>query len=228
VGGTSATVNYDAYGLATYGSLGAYATGSITPGTATSGSIPAYINIASVGYFTDSFTINAIDECGPSPCPASGSGTIELQFLVDGTGSGPYGACMSYQLGSSPNGLNCTPIANEFFANAGLATSGPIAITFGQPTTLTIGLIAFGHISDYTDTSGGFTVDLSHTASLGGFVVDDSVGNQLSNFTVTSGSGTSYPDTTLPEPSTAALMTLGLIAMLAAGKRVSHRSKVPN
>jgi hypothetical protein len=229
VGGTSATVNYIAYGVATYGTIGAYVQGSITPGSATGGSIPLFINIASVGYFTDSFTINATDTCGQTACPASGPGVIQLQFLIHGTGSGPYDDCMSYQVGTSPNGLNCTPTANQFCAPGcgnGIATSGPIAITFGQPITLTIGLLTYGHISDYVDTNGGFTADYAHTAALGGFVVDNSVGTQLSNFSVTSGSGTSYANTTLPEPSTAASMALGLTAFIAVARRVRRSQSV--
>src|SRR5579872_5841290 len=45
VSGTSAQVTYDAFGLASYGTLGAFAQGSITPGTVTSGAMPTFINI---------------------------------------------------------------------------------------------------------------------------------------------------------------------------------------
>jgi hypothetical protein len=224
VAGTTAQFSYDSYGLASYGSLGAYAEGSTTAGVATSGPIPSLVGTAALGYFTDTFTINATDTCGGSPCPATGPGTVEFQFLVTGSGTGPFGYCMDVLPGTDPTTLNCTVAADASFPVAGspIITSQPFAITFGQPITLTIGLLAYGHLTEF---SQGFTANFANTSELAGFVVDDSNGNQLTNFSVTSGSGTAYPDTTLPEPST--FLMLGTAVPLIALWRRAHARCVP-
>ena len=203
--GTSAYFTYDSYGVASYGSLGAYASGVITLGAATAGTAPPDVGVNGTGYFTDTFTIDATDTCGGNPCPATGSGTVQMQFLIAGSTTGPSGYyCMDVLPGSSPSSpinLNCTVAAGASFPTPGspLITSQAIAFTFGQPFTLTTGFLVYGFIGDYVNSNGNFTANFADTSTLAGFVIDDSGGKQLSNFSVSSASGTEYPNTTVPE-----------------------------
>lgn len=210
VPGTTSVLNYTAYGVANYGSLGGYATASITPGVLTTGTVPSYANVTGGSYFIDTFTFTGTDTCGGVPCAATGQGTIEMQFLVHGTltGTGPVnsgfaGDCLNINPGNNTNFCDALETGPSFFATPGIVTnSPPLSITFGQQSTFSVGFFPFEHILDYLDPNVSFTADFAHTVTVVGFVVDDANGNQLTSFSVNSTSGTVYPDVTLPEPST--------------------------
>jgi hypothetical protein len=141
-----------------------------------------------------------------------------MQFLVSGTntitgpaGSSYGGVCMGVNPGSVFNNQ-----CNIAVVPGVVSVSAPLAVTFGQSSTFSIGFAAFEHIVDYLDPNVSFTADFAHTVTLAGFVVADGSGNALSSFNVTSGSGTTYPSTTLPEPSTFVLLgaaiSLGVVS----------------
>jgi hypothetical protein len=111
-----------------------------------------------------------------------------------------------------------------FPSTLGLVTSPAFAITFGQPATFTVGMIAYAIFKNiYTDPNVSFTTDFSHTMNLVGFVVLDANGAPLNSFNVTSESGTVYPDTTAPEPSCLFLLGGG-ISLLVARYKSHHVS----
>jgi hypothetical protein len=164
--------------------------GSITPGATTSGTVPNNLYIHAISFFVDTFTFNGTTTCGGTPCALTGSGTIQMEFDVTSTVAGLSDACVGVAAGSSPSSVNyssCTPVSS---GSSTVILSQPLAITFRQAATFTVGLLAYGSIVDFADSKGGFTVKAN--SALIGFVVKDSNGNQLTKFSVGSGSGTAY------------------------------------
>jgi len=223
ISGTSVQMSYDAYGVVdAYGVLGVYAQGSINAGAATSGTIPTFGNINATAWFIDTFTFTGTDTCGGVSCAASGDGTVQFQFLINGTdtNNGAFGnVCADVLPGVDTSDIGCYV---SVLRGSGEFVTASVPIVFGQAETFTVALDAYGHITNFS--SGvNFTANFADTATLAGFVVDDAAGNQLTSFSVTSGSGTNYPDTTLPEPSSI-VMVLSAISLLALWRR-AYRSK---
>jgi hypothetical protein len=196
--GTTGTLSYSASGLAgsTYGSLGASAQGSIAPGPTASGTLPNYAYVQATSYFVDSFTFNGTATCAGTPCAAAGSGTVQMEFNITGTGTGSFpNYCMGVVAGNNPGNLPCFYTASAA-TDSTVIISQPLTITFGQAFTFTVALFDYGYIYDFLDARGGFTA--KNNAALIGFLVKDSAGRQLASFTVTSASGTAYSATTVP------------------------------
>lgn len=221
--GTSSEVTYNSNATAAFGVLRAFAQGSTQE--VLSGPTPQLVNIAAVADFTDTLTFDGQANCGGFTCQASGSGTVQLQIVVGGTdqythGQSISGYCINAFLGSANSGsFNCT---QSVLTSGGIVVSPPLPIVFGQSSTFTIGLTVYGHLFDFSDPNVSFEADYNHTATLAGFIVDDSNGQALTSFSVTSGSGTEYPDTAVPEPS-----TLLMLAAISAPVAIRYRRQCP-
>jgi hypothetical protein len=211
---SGATLNYLTTATAGYGVLKAGGTSSITNASGTSNTTD-YSSSYGQAYFADSWTITG----------ATGTGTLELQFALDG----------SYdfsQVGSGAvEGFGLVNLDNYSYSSGtpSFSSGGPGTIsntvllstsfTFGTPVDFLVSLTAGSNLYDLGHDISSY-LDLSDTAQMNAIIVKDANGNVIP-FDLTTGSGAplftelapGVPSASVPEPSSLALFA-GLLGLL--------------
>jgi hypothetical protein len=201
--GTTSTAAYDSYGIASYGTLGSFV--SATVQAVTSGPAPTQVDVVNDALFVDTFTFTGVGDCGGVPCALTGPGTIEMQVEVQGSTQNPNGADAGYIMIFNPGSDQNASSNSALSTTNSLVVSQPLSIVFGQPETFTLILFTAGAFDSFA-ADESFQVNYAQTATLVGFQVEDSNGNPVTDFGVTAASGTEYPDTAVPEPSSVMLL----------------------
>jgi hypothetical protein len=223
---TGATLNYLTTATADYGVLKAGGTSSIT-GASGIANTTDYSSSYGQAYFADSWTITG----------GTGTGTLELQFALDGT----YDFS---QIGAGlVAGFSLVNLDNYSYSNgtpAFLSGSGSISNTVLLTTTFTFGtpvdfLVSLTAGSNLYNLGGNISssLDLSETARMNAIIVKDASGNVVP-FDLSTGSDAALfqdlapgiPTSTVPEPPSLALFAsmLALLGLLF-GARARKSSK---
>lgn len=214
---TSAQLQYQTTATADYGILKAGGTSSISIAS-NSPNTTDYSSSFGNSYFQDVWTITG----------GTGTGTLDLQFALDGsynTGQVNTGTIFGFSLINFDNfaassGASITPLISSgsgtFSTNVSLTTP----FTFGTPLHFRVNLQAGSDIYDLGTNGLTSSLNLSNTAQMNAIVVKDSSGNVIP-FDLTTGSGGTLfsqlaPGTSssaVPEPGTIFLLGVGLIGL---------------
>ena len=216
---------------AAFGKLGASGTGSRLG----IGDANTVVGFEGFGRYTDSMAID-------KPLLTGTSGTTVLHFGVDGSlarsGVSTVGVAVNYQQDAGPvytlmsailqpaGASNFVPlsgpgragfsITDTAVSGSGVFDTTALPITFGDPFEFSLGLLAYAMPRDGTATSS-----FASTVLLTGIDVFDSEGRRVADFSIVSGSGTRYDAdgvhiAAVPEPTTSALLGLGVLGLFAA------------
>lgn len=212
---------------ANYASLSASAHANISGGTP--GSPTALFDSQGASVFTDTLSVTS------SQLANGSAALVQYLFAVNGSFSalgapapsffGTVNGYVSLQQGNGPVygivqagvsrggtgfvGSGALPAgwttSQGQLSGSGTFKSLMLPVVVGQQWVLNVGLLdwAYG------------TADSSFGATLSGIQLFDSQGNPVSDFSVTSVSGTQY----VPEPSTALLLTVGVVALAAKQRK---------
>jgi hypothetical protein len=211
---SSTTLTYSTTATADYGVLKAGGKSSISGGGTPPGADTAdYSSSYGEAYFEDSWTITG----------GTGTGTLELQFALDGT----YNLCT---IGSgSVTGFDLTNLDNFSSSGASLisgcsgTTSTTVTLTtgftFGTPLDFEVDLLAGSNLYNLADNVSS-NVDFSDTASMNAIIVENADGTVIP-FDLSTSSGAplfsqlapGIPSSSVPEPSSLALFGAGLLAL---------------
>lgn len=212
---SGATLNYLTTATAGYGVLKAGGSSSISNSSGTP-DLTDYSSAYGQAYFADSWTIRG----------GTGTGTLELQFSLDGSynfAQTHAGVVAGFSLVNLDNYSSSS--GTPTFPSGGPGTiSNTVTLstsfTFGTPLDFLVSLTAGSNLYDLGDDIGS-SLDLSDTALMTAIVVKDANGNVIP-FGLTASSGAPLfselapgtPTTAVPEPSSLALIGAGLLALL--------------
>lgn len=225
---TNATFNYQGTATAAYGVLKAGGSSSISGANGTSDTTYHTFSGGSSS-FQDSWVITG----------GTGTGTLDLQFALDGT----YGFCEinsgsefgfgGYNYTSGTSFADSNPGAGIFSSCSGAVSQNVTLSTgfaFGTPMGFSVNLTAGSALFSLGQNISSF-LNLSDTAAMSSIIVKDANGNVIP-FDLTPGSGASLfsqlapgiPGNSVPEPSSLALFTAGLLGLLGLAAMRGRKS----
>lgn len=215
VSGTNLTYSYGATGTATNALLSTFATASLTSGGTTfAGSVP---NLTPSHYAYALATAGFLDNLNITAPGQSGAGFLYLTFQVNGTSvsSDPLVDAHGQVGVQSPGGNSFLNLGTGTFS----ANLAPISFQFGSAFNMLYFLsstVKFNMASPLAGANG--TADFSHTSLFPTLLVRNANGDLLNSYSVLSQQGITY-DATVPEPATATLAVVGLIALAWTKRR---------
>jgi hypothetical protein len=226
--GTNWTVNYSTAAATDYGVLRAnsslYLTGDDSMGPLDGGDVPLphFVSVGARAGYQDSYTVSG----------GTGSGTLDLQFTVDGTSSATPGAAAGplFQLVPVLAGVPQWDSALGYSVGADNTATVPLAFTFGQPVEYVVWFYALSQVYDVNAWTTGTraSADYFDTAVLTGIRAFDSSGEPISSFSIASASGTHYGASGVepaPEPGSLVLFGMGLTAVVRRARRPLGRRR---
>lgn len=211
--GSALTMNYDAHGTSTFGTLKGFSEAAISGSGTVGGGVLASTN----PFYVDGMTFS-----GEAP---GSHGSVIFLFHLSGssTVSAYSGGTAGMRVGLSSLPPKTPPLLLPD-AN-GNVTSQPISFIFGEMLETRVTFFLDANI--FSLQSGAFsTWNYSDTVNLDGIEVFDASGHSVPNFGVVSESGTTYdPNGVAPEPGTLILIAVGLLVVLSLRYRHASRSK---
>lgn len=221
---SGATLSYLTTATAGYGVLKAGGTSSIANSSGTT-NLTDYSSAYGQAYFADSWRITG----------GSGTGTLELQFSLDGSynfAQSHTGVTAAFSLVNLDN--HSSSSGTPTFTSGGPGTISKTVIlstsfTFGTPLDFLVSLTAGSNLYDLGNDIAS-SLDLSDTAQMTAIIVKDANGNVIP-FDLAASSGAplfselapGIPTVAVPEPPSLALVGAGLIALLWLSAGSSRR-----